>query len=189
METITLLENESKEIIEEILEQIIHNNDNVNDNSNIKSILMELIELDLTNNNIEHPKTLISLEYMLNSKLLFTDDYEKNKFFIDLEESFSIIVKNNNIDIKDIPEILELCKRVYILYNKNICNNDKINNYELTNVFLLTSMRVYLTMIKCKNNNILYLFDKIISSAIELLKEKEVIHKKSWVSILLCCKK
>ena len=38
------------------------------------------------------------------SKLLFTDDYEKNKFFIDLEESFSIIVKNNNIDIKEVLE-------------------------------------------------------------------------------------
>jgi len=150
-------------------------------------VLMELLEFEMNDNKIEFPATIMALKCMLKSNVLFSDNNERHIFFTYLEESFSKIVQDSHIDIKDIPELLQITNTVYRKFNKNVAN-DKINNYELTNVFLLTSMRLYLGMINNQDNNILHLFDKILCSAIELLRTQEVVHKKDLFSMFLCCK-
>ena len=153
-------------------------------------LLMKLIELEINDSKVEFPATIISLEYMLKSSMLFKDNNERNSFFKCLQESFSKFVQDNHIDVKDIPELLKLANIVYEKFNKNLANNDKINNYDLTISFLLTAMRVYLSMTHNKDNDILHLFDKILCSAVELLKTQEVVHKKDWFpnSLFWLCK-
>jgi hypothetical protein len=196
-ETNILLENvkEADNVVENIVEKVIEKKELVikveDEEVNIGApLLMELLEFEMNDNKIEHSITIIALEYMLKSTMLFKDAKERNKFFRDLDESFSKIVQDNNIDVKDIPELLKVTKTIYNKFNQNITNSDKINNYELTNAFLLTSMRIYLDMINKNNqyNNVLPLFKKIVHSAIELLSEQEVVHKKSWFNMFLLCK-
>jgi hypothetical protein len=193
VETNILLENVKEADI--VVEKVVEKKElvvNVEDEEvNICApLLMELLEFEMNDNKIEHSVTIIALEYMLKSSMLFKDVKERNKFFRDLDESFSKIVQDNNIDVKDIPELLKVARIVYNKFNKGISNNEKINNYELTNAFLLTSMRIYLDMINKTNqyNNVLPLFKKIVHSAIELLSEQEIVHKKSWFNMFLLCK-
>ena len=157
-----------------------------------KSLLLELIELEYKGEKVIYPMTHLALQYMLQTDSFFKDANERIIFFRDLEVSYSRIIQDGHIDAKDVPELLNVTKKIYDKFVHNMIPEDKMNQFELIKTMLVMSMKIYLNMVNSSNADVLALFETIVINAIDLLKETQPLqlktHKnKNWLSGLLCC--
>lgn len=156
---------ETNEIFEKI--QLNEKSEETKEEILIKTFLI-IFESYLSKDNKELEKFNIKLTPDINKYFLILCK-ESPELFSVIEDSFKKIILDNNINLKDIPEILVLVSKVYKVINdkKGFVNTDP---YELIKELLHLALIVYIEQNQIKNNQLWIDLFKIIETSLDLIK-------------------
>ena len=163
-------------------------NINIDDNSAtapvVKDEMIEIVNLTLQQMFetflLQNKEELEKYDIKLNPELktyFFILCKENAVFFTEIEDSFKLIILDNTINIKDIPELLKMTIKIYeIIKNKKVSSN--ADPYEIIEIILHVLFMLYIQTNKRYDaesaNESVNQIVKIIKVAVELLKLSEI---------------
>jgi hypothetical protein len=138
--------------------------------------LHQMFETFLLQNKEELEKYNIKLNPELKNYFLILCK-ENAAFFTEIEDNFNLIILDNTINIKDIPELLKMTIKIYeIIKHKNVRSN--ADPYEIIETILHVLFMLYIQTNKRYDaesaNESVNQIVKIIKVAVELLKLSEI---------------
>ena len=171
VEVDSIVETESKDVLVDI----------------VNLTLQQMFENFLNQNKEELDKYSIKLNPDL-QKYCLAFCKENPTFFTEIEESLKLIILDNTINTKDIPELLKIVMKIYeIIKNKQSVSN--VDPYEVIEIVLHVLFMLYIQTNKNYDmesaNKSIEQIVKIIRLSIELLKMPQIkIMKKGCLSCL-----
>lgn len=138
----------------------------------VKLTLQQMFEKFLNQNKEELEKYNLNLNPEIQTYMLILCK-ENSTFFTEIENSFKLIILDNTINTKDIPEFLKIVIKIYeVIKNKKISSN--VDPYEVIEIILHILFMLYIQTNKKYDaetaNQSVEQIVKIIKVAIELLK-------------------
>lgn len=138
----------------------------------VKLTLQQMFENFLNQNKEELEKYNLNLNPEIQTYMLILCK-ENSTFFTEIENSFKLIILDNTINTKDIPEFLKIVIKIYeVIKNKKISSN--VDPYEVIEIILHILFMLYIQTNKKYDaetaNQSVEQIVKIIKVAIELLK-------------------
>ena len=95
---------------------------------------------------------------------------EQPVFFDQCDISLKRIISDNKVDTKDIPEIIALVSKLYVVIKKTKKNSKKIDTYELIKTILHILFILHMQHHNIKNDELTNSIINILDASIDLLK-------------------
>lgn len=134
-------------------------------------VLTTLLDLltKILNANEEFEKLKIPITPQIKECLLVLME-EQPVFFEQFDISLKRIISDNKVDTKDIPEVITLVSKLYIVIKKTKINSKKINLYELIKTILHILFILHMQHHNIENDELTNSIINILDASIDLLK-------------------
>jgi len=208
LDSLVVKENESTEIISEPKELDATNESN-EPTETVKNIV------DILKNVLENTKDTMNLSKRSGDKELFSGEQSSKEnitlnsseisilisilklnptLIVEIQESINKILKDNNINISDVPELLAIVKKILDAIN-NLKNTNKSDIPQKSSNILKFLIRVLIKeniIVVSNSEEFLTNFDKLVDSITELItflnSNKNPICNINWCNLFRCSK-